>query len=103
MKTERWGNGCAVEIQRLTASKLLPQLTQDAFLLGGRDADTPPETYAVSSNEPGGFQLGVECGWGGWITVELWSGQGLWILDFGRCLAQIQALNSPSRDSFERP
>ncbi len=41
MKTEGWGNGGAVEIQRLTASKLLPQLTQDEFLLGGWYAETP--------------------------------------------------------------
>jgi hypothetical protein len=33
MKTEGWGNGGAVEIQGLTASKLLPQLTQDELLL----------------------------------------------------------------------
>jgi hypothetical protein len=65
MKTEGWGNGGAVEIQRLTASKSLPQLTQDEFLLGGRYAGHPPETHAGSSSEPGGFDVGVEGGWGG--------------------------------------
>jgi len=35
MKTEGWGKGGAVEIRGLTASKSLPQLTQDAFFLGG--------------------------------------------------------------------
>ena len=39
------GNGGAVEIQRLTPSKFLPQLTQDAFLLAGRYADTPPRKH----------------------------------------------------------
>jgi hypothetical protein len=55
MKTEVWGNGGAVEIQGLTASRFLLQLPQDAFLLCVRYADTPPETDAGSSNEPGGF------------------------------------------------
>ncbi len=41
MKTEGWGNGGAVEIQGLTASKFLPQLTKEAFLLRLRYADTP--------------------------------------------------------------
>jgi hypothetical protein len=40
MKTEGWGNGGAVEIQGLTASKFLPQLTQDAFFLGERYAES---------------------------------------------------------------
>src|ERR1035441_1621834 len=40
MKTEGWGNGGAAEIKRLTASKFLPQLPQDEFLLGGRYVDT---------------------------------------------------------------
>ena len=39
MKTEGWGNGGAVEIQRLAASRFLPQLTQDAFLLCVRYAE----------------------------------------------------------------
>ena len=43
MKTEGWGNGGAVEIQGLPASKFLPQLTQDELLLGGWYAETPPE------------------------------------------------------------
>jgi hypothetical protein len=30
-----WGNDADGQFQGLTASKLLPQLTQDAFLLGG--------------------------------------------------------------------
>ena len=71
MKTERCGNDAAVETQRLTASKLLLQLPQDEFLLGGRYADTSPETDAGSSNEPGGFDVGVECGWGGiWLNSQ---------------------------------
>ena len=70
MKTEWWGNGGAVEIQRLTASKFLPQLTQDAFFLSGRDADTPLETHARSSNEPGGSKVGIERGWSGWIEAR---------------------------------
>jgi hypothetical protein len=41
MKTEGWGNGGAVEIQRLTVTEFLPQLTQDAFFLGDRYAETP--------------------------------------------------------------
>ena len=70
MKTEPWGNRGAVEIQGLTASKFLPQLAQDEFLLGGRYADTPPpETDAGSSNEPGDSEVGVESCWGGWIEA----------------------------------
>jgi hypothetical protein len=43
MKTERWGNDADGQFQGLTASKFLPRLTQDAFLLGGRYADTLPK------------------------------------------------------------
>jgi hypothetical protein len=43
MKTERWGNGGAVEIQRLTASKLLPQLTQVNSALSEK-ITVPPES-----------------------------------------------------------
>jgi hypothetical protein len=35
MKTEEWGNGADGQFQGLKASKFLPQLTQDAFFLGG--------------------------------------------------------------------
>src|SRR5208283_458093 len=67
MKTEGWGNDAAVEIQRLSASRFLPQLTQDAFLLGSRYAETPPETHAGSSNEPGGSEMALNAGGaGGW-------------------------------------
>jgi hypothetical protein len=69
MKTEGWGNGGAVEIQGLNASKLLTQLTQDEFFLGGQDAKTPPETDAGSSYEPSGFEVGVDCGWCGWMDA----------------------------------
>ena len=48
MKTEGWGNAAAVEIQELTASKLLPQLPQDERLWSGWYADPPPETHAGS-------------------------------------------------------
>jgi hypothetical protein len=41
MKVVGWGNDADGQFQGLTASKLLPQLTQDAFLLGGRYAETP--------------------------------------------------------------
>ena len=41
MKTEGWGNDAAGLFQGLTASKFLPQLTQDAFLLCVRYADIP--------------------------------------------------------------
>jgi hypothetical protein len=47
MKTERCGNDAAVEIQRLTASKLLPQLTQDTFFLCARHADIPRRQMPV--------------------------------------------------------
>jgi hypothetical protein len=70
MKTEGWGNDADGQFQGLAASKFLPQLTQDAFLLCDRYADTLPETDAGSSNEPSGFEVGVECGWGGWM--EAW-------------------------------
>ncbi len=70
MRTERWGNGGPVEIQGLTASKFLPQLAQDAFLLGGWYAETPPETDAGSSNEPGVLEVGVEGGWGTYDQIH---------------------------------
>ncbi len=70
MKTEGWGNSGAVEIQRLTASKLLPQLSQDAFFLGGRYAKPPwkrmPElqmnwvVFRVALNAGG--EGGLRCG-----------------------------------------
>ena len=64
MKTVGWGNGGAVEIQGLTASKSLPQLPQDELLwCVWYCCETPPKTDAGSSNEPGGFEVGVE--WGG--------------------------------------
>jgi hypothetical protein len=62
MKTEAWANSGAVEIQGLIASKFLPQLPQDEFFLGGWYPETPRETDAGSSNEPGGLEVGVECG-----------------------------------------
>jgi hypothetical protein len=43
MKTEGWGNDADGQFQGLTASKFLPQLTQDELLLGGWYAETPPE------------------------------------------------------------
>jgi hypothetical protein len=74
MKTKGWGKGADGQFQGLTASKSLPQLTQDAFLLYARYADTPPETDAGSSIEPGGFEVGDEGGWGGWM--EAWFDAG---------------------------
>jgi hypothetical protein len=41
MNVVEWGNAGEVEIQGLTASKFLPQLTQDEFLLCGWYAETP--------------------------------------------------------------
>jgi hypothetical protein len=35
MKTERWGNDADGQFQGLTTSRLLPQLSQDAFFSGG--------------------------------------------------------------------
>jgi hypothetical protein len=70
MKTERWGNDADGQFQGLTASKFLPQLTQDAFLLGVRHAETPPETDAGSSNELGGFEVGDEGGWSEWMEAR---------------------------------
>jgi hypothetical protein len=43
MKTERWGNDADGQFQGLTASKFLLQLTQDAFLLCVRYAETLPK------------------------------------------------------------
>jgi hypothetical protein len=70
MKIEGWGNGGAVEIQGLAASKFLPRLSQDELLSCVRYADTLPETHAGSGSEPGGFEVGVECGWCGWIEAR---------------------------------
>ena len=65
MKTEAWGNGGAVEIQGLTASKSLPQLTQDVVLLGGQYADTPRKQMPDLQMSAVVFQVGVEGGWRG--------------------------------------
>jgi hypothetical protein len=41
MKVVGWGNDASSQFQGLTHSKLLPQLTQDEFLLAGWCAETP--------------------------------------------------------------
>ena len=67
MKTEVWGNGGAVEIQRLTASKFLPQLSQDAFLLCVRHTDTPRKHMPDLQVTPVVFRLTLNAGGaGGW-------------------------------------
>jgi hypothetical protein len=65
MKTQGWGNGGAVEIQRLTTSKLLPQLTQDAFFLGGWYADTPRKHMPDLQMGPVVFRLALNAGGAG--------------------------------------
>ena len=49
-----------VEIQGLTASKFLPQLPQDAFLLGGWYAETPRKRMPDLQMSPVVLQVGVE-------------------------------------------
>jgi hypothetical protein len=58
MRVVGGGNDAAGQIQRLTASKLLPQLTQDEFLLCVGYAATP-ETQAGSGSRLGGFKRSV--------------------------------------------
>ena len=62
MKSEDWGNCGAVEIQGLTASKLLPQLPQDAFLLGGRYAETPQKRMPDFQMSPVVLRLALKAG-----------------------------------------
>jgi len=86
MKTECWGDGGAVEIQGLAASKLLTQLTQDEFLLGGRYADTPPRKWmpdlqmsavvlrwASNAGGAGGLRrgFGIATDLGFWILADV--------------------------------
>jgi hypothetical protein len=67
MKTEVWGNGGAVEIQRLTASKFLPQLSQDEFFLGRWYAETPQKHMPDLQVTPVVFRLTLNAdGAGGW-------------------------------------
>jgi hypothetical protein len=57
MKTEGWGDDGAVEIQGLTASKFLPQLTQHECLWGGRYTDTPPRNRCRIREQAGWVQM----------------------------------------------
>ena len=67
MKTQAWRNGGAVEIQGLTASEFLPQLTQDEFLLGGWYADTPQKRMPDLQMSPMVLRLALNAGGaGGW-------------------------------------
>ena len=76
-----WGNDAAGQFQGLSASKSLPQLTQDAFFSGGWYAEPPPETDAGISNAPAGFEVGDECGWVAGMRRGI--PQRPWILDSG--------------------
>jgi hypothetical protein len=82
MKTERWGNGGAVEIQRLTASKLLPQLSQDAFSLRVRYAETPRKWMPLLQMSPVVCRSALKAGGvGGWRRVlDFVTGLGFLIL-----------------------
>jgi hypothetical protein len=83
MKTEGWGNAGVVEIQRLTASKYLPQLSQDAFLLGGRYADTPPRKLMPELQmRPAVLRLALSAGGVGELRrdFEFARHLGFWIL-----------------------
>ncbi len=62
MKIAGWGNRGAVEIQGLTASKFLPQLSQDAFLLGGWYADTPQKRMPNLQMGPAVWRLALNEG-----------------------------------------
>ena len=77
MKTEGWGNGGAAEIQRLTAPKLLPQLTQDEFLLCVRYADTPRKRMPDLQMSPVVSRLALNAGGAGGLRVVYAVGKGL--------------------------
>jgi RNA-binding protein len=47
--------------------ELAPQLAEKSSSL--LHPATGTERHVGFSNEPGGFQVGVECGWGGWIEA----------------------------------
>jgi hypothetical protein len=82
MKTERWGNGGAAKIQRLTASKFLPQLTQDAFLLCARYAETPRKRMPELQMRPAVLRLALSAGGVGELRRDFefaWH-LGFWIL-----------------------
>jgi hypothetical protein len=85
MKTERWGIGGAVEIQGLTASKSLPQLTQDEFILGGWYAEHRLETDAGSGRRPSQFKCSIVAG----LFLPLW---GCWLLGDRQKVAESQCL-----------
>jgi hypothetical protein len=83
MKTEGWGNGGAVEIQRLTVTEFLPQLTQDAFFLGDRYADTPPRKLMPELQmRPAVLRLALSAGGVGELRrdFEFARHLGFWIL-----------------------
>jgi hypothetical protein len=70
MKTEEWGNGGAVEMQRLIDSELLPHLTQEAFLLCGRYADTPRKRMTDFQMSPVVLRFGLDAGGAGGLLRD---------------------------------
>ena len=44
---------------------------------------TETERHGGYSDEPGGFEVGVECGRCGWIEARFWNRHGPWTLDSG--------------------
>jgi hypothetical protein len=104
MKTERWGNRGAVEIQRLTASKFLPQLSQDAFLLGGWYAEIPRKRMPDLQMSPVLLRLALNAGGAGELRRDFGvvADLGFWVL------ADVfddsnSGSHFSSRDSFEHP
>ncbi len=65
MKSEGWENDADGQFQRLTASKFLPQLTQDAFFLGGWYAETPQKRMLDLQMSPVVLRLALNAGGAG--------------------------------------
>ena len=85
MKTEGWGNDADGQFQGLKASKSLPQLTQDAFLLCVRYADTPRKQMPVLQMSPAVWRLELHAGGAGGLRrdFEFVTHLGFWILIHG--------------------
>ena len=82
MKTEGWENDADGQFQRLTASKFLPQLTQDAFLSCGWYADTPRRWMPDLQMRPVVLRLALKAGGAGGMRrdFEFVTGLGFLIL-----------------------
>jgi len=71
MKTEDWGNGARSKFRGSPLQKFFLSCPRTRFYCAAGMLTPPPKTDAGFSNEPGGLEVGVECGWCGWTEGGL--------------------------------